>query len=301
MIHQDDDKNIILNQIYLDQSTGKYLFKELKPFFSNSLNSDKVLNIDNDGNIFWAPYIKEVKSVGSGENILESNKDGVISLRSLVPGNNVSFSIKKGNIIIDASFNPDISIIEDDKIKGTDIFYSDDRIGIGRLPLYSYKFDVAVPENTLMTAFHVGDGKFGFSMGNGTKYGFIPEIIGMGSDENDPGLYFLSKAGNDSSSNVPLIVLDARKNNNTPLENRPILGVKSGSLSKYELIVNNDGKVGIGKYPEIYKMEVEGTIKANDFVLDTSISFKELVDIIIDQKKQIDILKETITDIIKNL
>jgi hypothetical protein len=102
------------------------------------------------------------------------------------------------------------------------------RLGIGRNPLHSYKLDIAIPKNTLMTGMHIGDGSFGFSLGNGTNTGFVPEIIGVGSNEEDPGLYFLGIAGNDAKSDVPLLVFDGRDVNKNALANRPLFGIKSG-------------------------------------------------------------------------
>jgi hypothetical protein len=172
----------------------------------------------------------------------------------------------------------DSKVIVDGKVKDTNIHYENGRIGIGRKPLLNYKFDIAVPPNTLMTAFHVGDGKYGFSMGNGTNEGFVPEIIGMGSNEEDAGLYFIGRAGNNLSSDIPLIVLDARNVYNDSVLNRPILGIKTGK--KDILILDQQ------------KMEINGVIKAKDFIIDSSISLKDLIDIIIEQKNEIKMLKE---------
>jgi hypothetical protein len=188
---------------------------------------------------------------------------------------------------------PEFHVIVDDKIEGTNIYYKDGRIGISRPPLKNYKFDIAVPENTLMTAFHVGDGKYGFSMGNGTAQGFIPEIIGMGSDENDAGLYFIGKAGNNKTSDIPLIVMDGRNAAHQALVNRPIFGVTNGSYDTYKFLIDQKGRVGIGKKPEIYKMEVEGSVEAQDFIID-GLSMKALIDVISDQQEEIDILNKKI-------
>ena len=184
-------------------------------------------------------------------------------------------------------------VVENNKIRGTEIYYKDGKVGISREPLHTYKFDIAVPENTLMTAFHVGDGKYGFSMGNGTAQGFIPEIIGMGSDENDAGLYFIGKAGNTGSSNIPLIVMDGRNAANSSLKNRPIFGVTSGDYHNYKLILDHQGRLGIGRIPEIYRMEVQGSIKADDIVLE-GLSVRALIDIIKEHQEEIDNLKDKI-------
>jgi hypothetical protein len=188
---------------------------------------------------------------------------------------------------------PEFEVIVDGKIQSTNIFYKNGRIGISRPPLLNYKFDIAVPENTLMTAFHVGDGSYGFSMGNGTDQGFIPEIIGMGSDENDAGLYFLGKSGNNKKSNIPLIIFDGRNNQNESLENRPILGITSGNYNNYKLLVDHEGRVGIGRIPEIYKVEIEGSVKADDFVIG-DLSIKALIEVIGEHQDEIDKLNKKI-------
>lgn len=195
--------------------------------------------------------------------------------------NQINVSLDDGIIKIDSSI--DTRVIIDNRIKDTNIFYKDDRIGIGRVPLYNYKFDIKVPENTLMTAFHIGDGKYGFSMGNGATQGFIPEIIGMGSDENDAGLYFLGRAGNDISSSIPLIIMDGRNYLNQTLTNRPIFGITNARYDKYELLVDQHGNVG-----------VNGSIRAADFILNSSVSMFDLVEIITEQKTQIEKIKDRI-------
>lgn len=132
------------------------------------------------------------------------------------------------------------------KLNEHQIYISDDnRIGIGRSPLFTYKIDLAVPKDTLMTAFHIGDGSFGFSMGNGTTSGFIPEIIGIGADENDTGLYFVGIAGNNVSSNIPLVIIDGRSTFNTKLSNRPIFGVTSANYNEYLMILDNKGNLKV--------------------------------------------------------
>jgi hypothetical protein len=140
---------------------------------------------------------------------------------------------------IDLSLN----ILVNNQFLDTDIYYDKGRIGLGRLPLHNYKVDIAVPTNKLMTAFHIGDGSYGFSMGNGTTQGFVPEIIGIGSDENDAGLYFVGIAGNDTSSDIPLIILDGRNYLGQKLTNRPILGITSGNYNEYSLLIKSDGNV----------------------------------------------------------
>jgi len=181
------------------------------------------------------------------------------------------------------------TIIQDDKLLGTNIYYKDGNLGIGRAPLHTYKFDIAVPINTQMTAVHIGDGKYGFSLGNGTSQGFIPEILGMGADENDAGLYFIGRAGNNLSSNIPLIVIDGRNCVDEPLTNRPILGVTNSKYNEYKFIIDQNGLVGIGKIPKTNMLEVNGKIQAQDFILDSSVS---IISLIIDLKNKISNLEK---------
>lgn len=122
----------------------------------------------------------------------------------------------------------------------------DGRIGIGRNPLYSYKLDIAIPSNSVSTGLHIGDGMYGFSMGNGTSSGFIPQILGMGMDSDDPGLYFIGRSGDIEASETPVIIIDGRNRLNQCVTNRPILGVVSNSSSEYKLIVENNGDVKCG-------------------------------------------------------
>lgn len=173
-----------------------------------------------------------------------------------------------------------LNIIVNNKFKGTNIYYDSERIGVGRLPLHNYKVDIAVPKDTLMTAFHVGDGSFGFSMGNGTTSGFVPEIIGSGSDENDAGLYFVGIAGNEKSSNVPLILLDGRSFYNTKLKERPIFGVTSANYSEYSILLDASDNLNI-----------KGNITLKDVIIN-NISLKQIIK---ELQEQIDDLKTKIT------
>lgn len=256
------EHNILLHQINIAE--GKQSFIEVVPEFSEN-NPDYVLSLDSSGNIVWGQItIPEIPK-------LEIPKIPEI---------------------------PNFEVIVDGKIKSTNIYYKDGRIGISRSPLYNYKFDIAVPENTLMTAFHVGDGKYGFSMGNGTSRGFIPEIIGMGSDENDAGLYLLGKTGNNKESNTPLIIFDGRNNQNKSLKNRPILGITSGDYNQYKLLLDQHGRLGIGTIPEIYKVEVGGSVKADDFIID-DLSLKALIDVIKEHQEEIDKLNKKIEELLE--
>ena len=169
-------------------------------------------------------------------------------------------------------------------------YISEGRIGIDRSPLLLYKFDISTPKNKMSTSFHIGDGEHGFSMGNGTNDGFLPQIIGMGSDEMDPGLYFLGVAGNNVSSDIPLVIIDGRSNSKGPLNNRPIFGITSGVYNDYKLTIGNNGNVSIGKKPGVYKLDVKGEIGAEDIILNE----KSLLKIIDDLRKEINILREKI-------
>jgi hypothetical protein len=177
---------------------------------------------------------------------------------------------------IDLSLN----IILNNRLKNTDIYYADGRVGFGRFPLFNYKVDIAVPKNKIITALHIGDGSFGFSMGNGTSLGFVPEIVGIGSDENDAGLYFVGMAGNNVSSNVPIVILDSRSVYNDKLINRPIFGITSANYREYSILVD-----------ALDNLNVKGNISATDVMLNNI----SLTKIIKELQEQIDELKTKIT------
>jgi len=207
------------------------------------------------------------------------------SIREVLPSSKDNESIQSlsrdrtGNIFwihIDNSLN----LLVNNRFINTNIYYDNGRIGLNRSPLFNYKVDIAVPKNTLMTAFHIGDGSFGFSMGNGTTEGFVPEIVGIGSDENDAGLYFVGIAGNDISSNIPLIIIDGRNTFNDTLTNRPILGITSGNYNEYKLLINAKGN-----------LIIDGTITTNDIILEN----QSLKTIITNLKKEIEILKNKLS------
>lgn len=211
--------------------------------------------------------------------------DSSYSFREIIPFSNENkypqtlIKCDNENILwspIDLSLN----LVVNDKVKDTNIYYNEERIGVGRFPLHNYKVDIAIPKNTLMTAFHVGDGSFGFSMGNGTTKGFIPEIIGVGSEKDDAGLYFVGIAGNDEPSDIPLIVMDGRNTFSTQLNNRPIFGVTSGNYNDYAMLIDCSNNVA-----------VKGNIKVSD-VLIRNIS---LLKIIADLQQQLNELKTNIT------
>ena len=268
MFNKDNSGNIILYQI---TSNDPLSIKEVNPLLQDS-SINKFLILNNNKELLWSPF-------------------------ELREGNNIFIHNNNGFLKIDASV--DTRIIINDKLIGTNVYYKDERIGIGRAPLYEYKFDIEVPKNTLLTAFHIGDGSHGFSMGNGTSQGFIPEIIGMGDDENDAGLYFVGRSGNDVSSDIPLIIIDGRNANNNKLSNRPIFGITSAEYNNYKFIVDKNGLVGIGKIPEKHILEVNGIVKAKDFVLDSSISISQLIELIVEQNTQIDIIKNQVTELQK--
>lgn len=120
----------------------------------------------------------------------------------------------------------------------------DGRIGIGRNPLYKYKLDIGVPSKNVYSGLHIGDGKSGFTMGNGSSQSFTPQIIGMGSDENDSGLYFIGRAGNNKESNTPLVVIDGRNRCNSVILNRPIFGITSNDTEyKFKIESSGDCKI----------------------------------------------------------
>jgi len=231
------NKNLLLNQLIGEK---KFSIKEKIPTFSNNLEDVKFLTFGDD--IQWSSII------GSSEFIVLQDSSG--------------------DLILDISFNA---------FSGTEMYFSNGQIGVGRYPLYNYKVDIEVPVNTRMTALHIGDGTFGFSLGNATDTGFLPQIIGIGSDENDAGLYFLGKTTLDVSSNVPLIIFDGRDLNNNAISNRPIMGISSGSYTDYKFLIDAVGNI-----------EISGNIKANNIsILDSSNNIQDL-------RKEIETLKTRI-------
>jgi len=182
---------------------------------------------------------------------------------------------KQGSDTFWISLDLSLNTLVNNRIKNTDIYYESGRMGLGRYPLFNYRLDIAIPKNTLMTALHIGDGSVGFSLGNGTCEGFIPEIIGISSNKNDAGLYFVGMAGSSESSEIPLIVFDSRSTYNTKLTNRPIIGITSGRYDEYDVMIDVSGN-----------LIVKSDIRLNDLSLLETI--KEL-------QKQIDYLKTKIT------
>ena len=253
-----DNKNLLLNQIIGDKNDN-FTINEFVPSFSNDIEDIKFLTYD-------------------------------VSIRwSSIKGSDKIFIIKNdnGDIVIDVS-------IADypDPLEGTEVYFKDGQIGIGGLPLYTYKVDIRVPENTRTTALHIGDGVYGFSMGNATDEGFLPQIVGIGSDADDAGFYILGKASLDSNSKIPAIILDGRNLDNSPLDHRPILGISSGSYTDYKVIVDANGNVGIGSEPGIYKLKVDGTIWTKNVLVDVSSGMIDLLKEIEDLKTRLQILEE---------
>lgn len=244
--------NILLTQ-FIDKNNNST--KEIIPKFSNKKNEIKFLTFENN-NLKWSS-IKSKKGINIHTN-------------------------KHGNLIIDCSLN----------ILNTEIYFEGEQIGIGRKPLYNYKVDIGVPENTLTTALHIGDGKYGFSLGNATKDGFLPQIIGVGSDEHNAGLYFLGKVSTSEKSNIPAIIIDGRNLDNKSLINRPILGICSGKYSKFDLLLTEKGQLGLGKYPSQYKMEINGVLMVHNIMIDTSNNILNLKQEIQNLKKRILILEK---------
>jgi hypothetical protein len=235
------DKNLILNQII---GENNFIIQELTPPFSNEIEDIKYLSFGNEIN--WS-------SIKSGNNI-------------------ILIQDSSGDLTIDVSI---------DAFSGTEMYFSNGQIGVGRYPLYEYKVDIGVPENTRMTAMHIGDGTYGFSLGNATDTGFLPQIIGIGSDYDDAGLYFLGKTPEDISSNIPLIIFDGRDFNNNPLINRPIMGISSGSYTEYKFLIDQIGNV-----------KIDGNVNAKNItILDASNNIQDLRQEIEDLKARILILE----------
>ena len=236
------DKNLILNQIIGDNN---FIIHELVPPLSNDLLDIKYLTFGDDIN--WS-------SIKSGSDIILTQD-------------------ASGDLTIDVSI---------DAFSGTEMYFSNGQIGVGRYPLHTYKVDIGVPVNTRMTALHIGDGINGFSLGNATDTGFLPQIIGIGSDSDDAGLYFLGKTSVDASSNIPLVIFDGRDFNNGALSNRPIMGISSGSYNEYKFLIDHIGNVAI-----------DGNVNAKNItILDASDNIQDLRQEIEDLKARIAILEQ---------
>jgi hypothetical protein len=250
-----DNKNLLLNQIMVDENEN-FIIKENVPAFSNEDEDIKLLT-----------YHKEINwsSIKGSEKIIITNSS-------------------TGDILIDVSLG--------DPFQDTEVFFRDGQIGVGRLPLHSYKVDIAVPVNTRMTALHIGDGRFGMSLGNATDEGFLPQIIGMGSDSDDAGLYLLGKVSVDIPSNIPAIIFDGRAIDNSPMTNRPIFGITSGTYSDFKFLIDQYGNVGIGDSPGIYKLNVDGVLRAKNIIVDSSTEILDLKQEIENLRNRLSILEQ---------
>ena len=153
--------------------------------FAKENNNNILLNkLEVKGDKFSVREIVPSRGTGSGPDVLSMTEAGV-SWTSVVGGESVTVSADAShNIVIDCSINP---------FRGTEMYFRGGRVGIGRYPLYEYKVDVGVPINTRTTALHIGDGRFGFSLGNATNEGFLPQIIGLGS--RDSGIATIMSLG----------------------------------------------------------------------------------------------------------
>lgn len=273
--YNEDIRNIIIPQIQFGES---FYIREIKPRFTSDSSCTNVLSLNENRELIWIPYILNLKNSSTGYSILNNIEGNTAIFNDLRASGDIILRNEEGTIVIDSS----ISFTEGDKLKGTNLYCFDDRIGFGRKPLNQYKFDIGIPKDTLTTAFHVGDGSAGFSMGNGTSAGFIPQIIGMGIDENDAGLYFIGRAGNNITSSIPLVIIDGRNIINNSLTNRPIFGVTSGSYSDYKFLINYNGNTYI-----------DGKIYASDLVIDSEIS--SLKDTIKQLQEEIKKIKDSLT------
>lgn len=244
---------------------------------SSNLHNILLTQISNDENFSLNEYIPPITS--KGINVLSFSEN--ISWSNIIPSENIILSYDtSGNILIDCSINA---------FEGTEMYYSDGRLGFGRNPLHNYKIDLSVPENTVSTALHIGDGTYGFSFGNATSQGFLPQIVGIGSDENDAGLYFLGKTIKEDNSKTPVIIFDGRRSDDTPLQKRPILGISSGSYDKFDVLVQCNGKVELQN-----DLRVEGDVIADDILISTIDENISLIKEINDLRDRIDNLEELI-------
>ena len=225
--------NIVVHQINNDEQT----INEVIPIIKNKGVTSLCLN---DGSLYWDNIIQDISSKGSGLNIINEIIDNKVYLKSLKGSHLINVKDdENGNIVIDCSLNS--NIIENNKFKDFEIYYKDGRIGIGREPMYGYILDIAIPENKVMTGLHFGTGSNGISFGNGSGEGFIPELLGIGKDEDDCGLYLLGVSKHDTT-NIPLVIIDGRTTKGA-LKTRPILGITSSSYTDYKVLVDSNGNI----------------------------------------------------------
>lgn len=249
--------NILLHDIQTDGSTKK--INEVVPTGSNS-RPDALLGRIDSSYCWFVP------------NDIEAST-------------NISLEKKGNTIYISASFpETKYSIFDGNNLKDTSVYYRDGRLGLNRIPLHSYLFDIGIERGRTTTAFHIGDGTRGFSMGNGAKDGFVPQIIGMGADEYDTGLYLLGRSGNDASSHVPLITMDARNVYDERVTNRPLFGITSSDYNSHHFLVKPNGDVKITGVLEAKDVNVKG------------FKLTELLVLIKEQHERINILEKRLKD-----
>lgn len=230
--------------------------------------------INIDDNLSFNEYIPPVNN---GFSILSFSDD--IYWSNIIPSKNIILSYDaSNNILLDCSI---------DAFNGTEMYFNEGRVGFGRNPLYKYKVDISVPEDTVSTALHIGDGTYGFSFGNATSSGFLPQIVGVGSDENDAGLYLLGKTIKEDDSSTPVIILDGRRVNDKPLQNRPIIGISSGSYTNFDFLINYDGTTKMSN-----DLTVDGDIITDDILFSSSDGNLSLINEINDLKERLHILED---------
>lgn len=264
-----------------------------------------------------------VRTLEAGKNIkLSYTNTGCLkidaSISEITAPSNVSINIndvlnlfeESENIKLEHTENNKLKILSTNessfinkygKIQNTELYYKNGRLGVGRKPLYNYKLDIDIPVNKSVSGIHAGDGTYGFSLGNGTDNGFIPQILGMSAQKDDAGLYLVGRAGKPDASNIPLIVLDGRNNKDGKLSNRPILGVTSSEYDSYNLLLDHLGRLGINKVPRLYNAEIAGKIQADDFVLPNNLSLSDLYTIIESQNYKIQKLQELVEFLVSKM
>ena len=317
--------NLILHKFIKDQSLN---FEETIPeYIGNSFEYSLVIN-PSDNKLYWKPYNllnipNAPKEIGNYN--LNIDKFGNIDWIKISPLNSSNFITKKEfdnytfnfieniksqklEIIVKDSEQISVSISSDDdnpninyfKFNINTILNKNKFIGTNNLYYINDELYIKLDSNKTKNGLYIGDGEHGISFGNGTNKGFVPEILGHGSDDDDPGLYFISKIKDEKENNIPAIVIDAVDEYLNPIHNRPIFGITSGGIkSDYKFIIDSGGKIGINKIPEKYKLEVNGTISSNDLIINNN-SISKLIDIVKEQQKQINELKNIILKIIDN-
>lgn len=189
-------------------------------------------------------------------NVMYTENNNGYTLREYMPknyienqeqflGKDASGNIKWHTILISNNDN-----------NNENIFFDKNRIGIGRTPKFSYLIDIDCKSNENNTAVHIGDGTFGFSFGNATNEGFIPQIIGVGSKETNTSLYFLGISPNENESTVPLLVFDARNSFAKKVTNRPLVGFTSADYDNYSMLIDASNN-----------LIINGNLHCNDIII----------------------------------